>query len=48
MKVAINPSDLQSIAAMSHNNSKIIWQQLQADKSFKELEDEVKKYEGHQ
>jgi len=48
VKVAINPSDLQSIAAMSHNNSKIIWQQLQADKSFKELEDEVKKYEGHQ
>jgi hypothetical protein len=46
VKVAVNPDDINSIASMSHNNAKIVWQQLQADKSFKELEAEVKNYEG--
>ena len=48
VKVAINPDDIHSIASMSHNNAKIIWQHLQADKSFKELEHEVKVYEGRE
>ena len=46
VKIAMNPEDVHSISAMSHNNAKIIWQQLQADKSFKELEQEVKRFEG--